>query len=195
MQIGPLGRTETGRRQRAEQATFLLQAYHCLAQDPYVQVGIWYGLQETELNGFGGYGLFDQNLNPKPSYHALQEYSRHGDQLTESCSGNTNGPPVRLIRPKTGVRYSSNLPIAVSASGKSPVWDITLYEDGHLIRNFYVHDGLPTLTGSMIWSGARKLKPGRHNLTEPAMEFNPHTRLAGECLQPLGHLSRVGQPV
>ena len=34
-----------------EQATFLLQAYHCLAQDPYVQVGIWYGLQETELNG------------------------------------------------------------------------------------------------------------------------------------------------
>jgi site-specific DNA recombinase len=25
---------------------------------------------------------------------------------------------------------------------------------------------------------------------EPAMEFNPHTRLAGECLQPLGHLSR-----
>jgi site-specific DNA recombinase len=26
---------------------------------------------------------------------------------------------------------------------------------------------------------------------EPAMEFNPHTRLAGECLQPLGHLSRT----
>jgi hypothetical protein len=28
---------------------------------------------------------------------------------------------------------------------------------------------------------------------EPAMEFDPHTRLAGECLQPLGHLSRVGE--
>ncbi len=27
---------------------------------------------------------------------------------------------------------------------------------------------------------------------EPAMEFNPHTRLAGECLQPLGHLSWIG---
>src|SRR5271170_4012740 len=27
---------------------------------------------------------------------------------------------------------------------------------------------------------------------EPAMEFDPHTRLAGECLQPLGHLSREG---
>jgi site-specific DNA recombinase len=31
---------------------------------------------------------------------------------------------------------------------------------------------------------------------EPAMEFNPHTRLAGECLQPLGHLSQdSGRPV
>jgi hypothetical protein len=31
---------------------------------------------------------------------------------------------------------------------------------------------------------------------EPSMEFNPHTRLAGECLQPLGHLSRdCGSPV
>jgi hypothetical protein len=34
---------------------------------------------------------------------------------------------------------------------------------------------------------------------EPAMEFNPHTRLAGECLQPLGHLSlgsaSIGLPV
>jgi site-specific DNA recombinase len=27
---------------------------------------------------------------------------------------------------------------------------------------------------------------------EPAMEFDPHTRLAGECLQPLGHLSWDG---
>jgi site-specific DNA recombinase len=30
---------------------------------------------------------------------------------------------------------------------------------------------------------------------EPAMEFDPHTRLAGECLQPLGHLSWDEQAV
>jgi hypothetical protein len=155
----------------SEQATFLLQAYHCLAQDPYVQVGIWYDLQETELDGYGGYGLLDPSFNPKPAFYALQEYARHGDQLTESCSGNVNGPVVRLIRPKTGVRYSKNLPIAVTASGKSPVWDITLYDDGHLIRNFYVHDGLPTLNGSMVWSGARRLKPGKHKLTAKAIDM------------------------
>jgi hypothetical protein len=153
-----------------DQALFLRQAYHCLAQDPYVPVGIWYGLQETELSGFGGYGLFDQGLHPKPAYYALAEYSRHGDQLSEPCSGN-NGPVVRLIRPKTGARYSFTLPIAVTASGKSPVWDITLYGDGHLIRNFYVHDGLPTLTGSMVWFGAHLLRPGRHKLTAKAIDM------------------------
>ena len=153
------------------QALFLREAYHCLAQDPYVPVGIWYGLQETELNGLGGYGLFDQSFQPKPAYHALAQYSRSGDQLSEPCTGTMGGPTVRLIRPKTGVRYSNNLPIAVTASGKSPVWDITLYGDGRLIRNFYVHDGLPTLNGSMIWSGARRLKPGRHTLTAKAIDM------------------------
>jgi hypothetical protein len=153
-----------------QQALFLRQAYHCLAQDPYVPVGIWYGLQETELDGFGGYGLFDQNFDRKPAYYAMAEYSRHGDQLTEPCGGN-NGPVVRLIRPKTGVRYTYTLPIAVTASGKSPVWDITLYGDGHLIRNFYVHDGLPTLRGSMVWFGAHLLRPGKHTLTAKAIDM------------------------
>lgn len=153
-----------------EQALFLRQAYHCLAQDPYVQVGIWYGLQESELNGLGGgYGLLDESLQPKPAYYALAEYSQHGDQLSEPCA-TQNGPVVRLIRPKTGVRYTNTLPISVTASGKNPVWDITLYDDGHVIRNFYVHDGLPTLSGSMTWYGARLLKPGRHKLTAKAID-------------------------
>jgi hypothetical protein len=154
-----------------QQALFLRQAYHCLAQDSYVPVGIWYDLQETELDGFSGYGLLDQDFQPKPAYYALAEYAHHGDQLTEPCTGNAGGPTVRLIRPKTGARYSNTLPISVTASGKSPVWDITLYDDGHLIRNFYIHDGLPTLRGNMVWFGARLLKPGRHTLTAKAIDM------------------------
>ena len=38
--------------------------------------------------------------------------------------------------------------------------------------------------GSQSWQMAERAG------FEPAMEFDPHTRLAGECLQPLGHLSR-----
>jgi site-specific DNA recombinase len=37
--------------------------------------------------------------------------------------------------------------------------------------------------------GSQYLQMAERAGFEPAMEFNPHTRLAGECLQPLGHLS------
>jgi hypothetical protein len=42
---------------------------------------------------------------------------------------------------------------------------------------------------------ARMSNNGEREGFEPSMEFDPHTRLAGECLQPLGHLSpRLGKP-
>ncbi len=153
------------------QALYLRQAYHCLAQDPYVQVGIWYGLQETEPFGSprGSYGLLDQSLAPKPAYAALESYDRYGDGLSERCA--TPGPTVKLLRPKPSVRYSNTLPISVSATGKYPVYMISLYDDGRLIRNFYIHDGLPTLRGRMVWYGARLLKPGRHRLTAKAIDM------------------------
>jgi len=153
------------------QALYLRQAYHCLAHDPYVQVGIWYGLSETEPFGTprGSYGLLDQNLVPKPAFAALSDYAHDGDSLTEECG--TPAPTVKLLRPRTGVRYASTLPIAVSATGRYPVYMISLYDDGHLIRNFYIHDGLPTLRGSMVWFGARLLRPGRHRLTAKAIDM------------------------
>jgi hypothetical protein len=153
------------------QALYLRQAYHCLARDPYVQVGLWYGLQETEPFGSprGSYGLLDQGLSPKPAYDALAAYARNGDQLTEKCG--IPGPSVRLLRPKTGTRYTNTLPISVTASGNYPVYLISLYDDGHIIRNFYVHDGLPTLRGHMVWYGARLLKPGKHRLTARAIDM------------------------
>jgi hypothetical protein len=153
------------------QALFLRQAYHCLAQDPYVQVGIWYGLQETEPFGSprGSYGLLDQDLVPKPSYASLSAIAHDGDGLSEACG--VPGPTVRLVQPKTGTRYSRTLPITVTASSPSPVYMISLYGDGRLIRNFYVHDGLPTLRGSMVWFGARLLGAGRHRLTARAIDM------------------------
>src|SRR5450631_1999626 len=42
-------------------------------------------------------------------------------------------------------------------------------------------------SGTTTCSGRPQLATERAGF-EPAMEFNPHTRLAGECLQPLGHL-------
>ena len=50
--------------------------------------------------------------------------------------------------------------------------------------------------GSVVWRRKRAERevPANHGAEragfEPAMGVEPHTRLAGECLQPLGHLSR-----
>jgi hypothetical protein len=71
----------------SQQAAFLLQAYHCLALDRYVQVAIWYGLLDTGPAGGprGQYGLLDPTLTPKPAYGALADYAHHGDRLSGAC--------------------------------------------------------------------------------------------------------------
>jgi hypothetical protein len=159
-----------------QQATFLLQAYHCLAQDPYVQVGIWFGLQDTEPFGSprSSYGLLDPSLQPKPAYAALAEYDRNGDRLSEQCGGQ-QGPTVKLTSPKTGVRYSNTLPISVTASDSAKVYQISLYDEGHIIRSFFVHGGMTTLSGHMVWYGARLLRPGKHTLTAKAFDERNNT--------------------
>jgi hypothetical protein len=159
-----------------QQATFLLQAYHCLAQDPYVQVAIWYGLQDNEPfdSPRGSYGLLDSNLTPKPSYEALADYSHNGDRLTEPC-GSQQGPTIKLMSPRTGVRYSNTLPITVSASDSVGVYQISLYDDRHIIRSFYIHGGTSTLSGHMVWYGARLLSPGKHKLTAEAFDERNNT--------------------
>ena len=54
-----------------------------------MQVGIWFGLQDTEPFGAprSSYGLLDPSLQPKPAYAALTEYDRNGDRLSEQCGG------------------------------------------------------------------------------------------------------------
>jgi hypothetical protein len=161
----------------AQQATFLLQAYHCLAQDPYVQVGIWFGLQDTEPFGSprSSYGLLGADLAPKPAYGALAEYDRNGDRLSEECGDAQQGPTVKLVSPRSGARYSNTLPIAVTASdSKSLVYQISLYQEGHIIRSFYVHGGTTKLSGHMVWYGARLLSPGKHTLTAKAFDERNH---------------------
>lgn len=174
-----------------QQATFLLQAYHCLAQDSYVQVGIWYGLQDVEPFGSprGSYGLLEPNLAPKPAYAALAEYDRYGDRLSEECGNAQQGPTVKLVSPKPGARYSNTLPITVTASDNSAkVYQISLYQEGHVIRSFYVHGGVPTLSGHMVWYGARLLKPGKHTLMAKA--FDERNNVASTSIV----IVRAGKP-
>jgi site-specific DNA recombinase len=64
--------------------------------------------------------------------------------------------------------------------------------DAHCPGTQPQNDQSPVFRGS----GSQSLQMAEREGFEPSMEFDPHTRLAGECLQPLGHLSQdSGRPV
>jgi hypothetical protein len=149
-----------------QQATYLEQAYHCMAQDPYVQVALWFPLQDE---GSDISGLLRANGSRKPSFAALQDYARNGDRLTEPC-GVFTGPSIDISAPADHASYSGALRIHVSARSSEGVGRITLKIDGRLIRN-YTNQGFPgTLFGIMHWHGAQHLRPGRHILTFLAVD-------------------------
>ena len=145
----------------AQQAAFLSEAYHCLAEDPYVKVALWFNLQDEE--GVPN-GLLRADGSRKPSFAAMQDYARHGDRLSEPC-GTFTGPKVRVVSPANGVRYAGPLPIDVVASDAQGVYRIELQIDGKLIRNYESHWLPATSVGALVWQHAKHLSYGRHRLT------------------------------
>jgi len=71
------------------QATYLEQAYHCLAQPQYsyVKVAIWFELVDngTSTDPLDNYGLLTAALAPKPAFAAFEQVALHGDQLSGPC--------------------------------------------------------------------------------------------------------------
>jgi len=145
----------------AQQALYLDQAYHCLAQDPYVQVALWFPLSDQ---GYIHSGLVKADGTLKPAFQAMQEYARYGDRLTEPC-GVFTGPTITVASPTSQDSYEGFLPIDVSASSPLGVFRIKLEIDGKLIRNFDDQSFPPSLTGQTDWEGGKYLSPGWHTLT------------------------------
>jgi Cellulase (glycosyl hydrolase family 5) len=144
-----------------EQATFLSQAYHCLAENPYVQVALWYPLQDE---GAVTSGLTRADGSQKPSYAAMRAYIRDGDRLKEPC-GNFTGPKIDIASPSNHKVYSGPLPIHVSARSSQGVFRIRLEIDGKLIRNYDGPSDPSYLAGRITWQGAKHISFGRHTLT------------------------------
>jgi hypothetical protein len=144
-----------------QQATYLSQAYHCLTRDPYVQVALWFPLQDE---GPIVSGLLRADGSQKPSFAAMRSYLRSGDQWTEPC-GALTGPRIMVASPGKEQTYDGPLPIHVRATSSQGVWRIRLSVDGKLIRN-YDGQGYPsTLSGTLLWQGAKHISMGRHTLT------------------------------
>jgi hypothetical protein len=150
----------------ARQAEYLTQAYHCLAQDSYVQVALWYQLQDE---GSIVSGLLRGDGARKPAFAALSDYVHNGDHGGGAC-GDFSGPRIDVSAPANHTTYSAALPIRVSARDSQGVGRITLEIDGKKIRNF-TNQAFPTrLAGGLHWHGAQRIPYGRHRLTFIAID-------------------------
>jgi hypothetical protein len=151
------------------QATYLQQAYHCLAQPQfsYVKAAMWFELYNvgTTTDQLDNYGLLNADFSPKPSFDAFEQESLNGDQLTAPC-GDFHGPAIRILHPAPGQRYSGKLRVAVAAS--SPAngvrWIRIRLSKNTLVQ--FVSKTFPAnFSGSLLWGSAAKLKPGPHWIT------------------------------
>ena len=129
-----------------------------------MQVALWFPLQDE---GSILSGLVRADGSRKPSFVAMQDYVKNGDQLSEPC-GVFTGPQIFVGAPLNRITYRGPLPIHVSAKSSAGVYRIRLEVDGRLIRN-YDGKGYPnyphTLTGILHWQGAKHIAYGKHVLT------------------------------
>jgi hypothetical protein len=149
----------------ANQATYLKQAYHCLALDPYVQVAMWFNLQDLsatddELNR---YGLLRADHSQKPSWAAFHDVAVNGDQLTGQCA-KLDGPAITVAAPTDGAQYADALFIKASATDPS-LHSITFLVDGKKITGFSGAKIAGGKSVSMFWHGASQLSYGAHTVT------------------------------
>lgn len=157
-----------------QQATYLEQAYHCLDEDPYVQVALWFPLVDE---GAVTSGLEYADGARKPSFAAMRSIAHNGDRLKGAC-GVFTGPKIQISSPHNLVRYSGPLPIRVSARSSEGVFRIRLEIDGRLIRN-YDGDSYPSrLSGAILWQGAKHISYGRHRLTFLAYDKEKNVSVA-----------------
>jgi hypothetical protein len=153
----------------AQQATYLQEAYHCLAQPQYsyVKAAMWFAM----YNGAAGnapinnYGLLDSNFDSKPAFAAFEDESLHGDQLTGPC-GNFNGPAITIAHPTPGERYSGTLRVTVTASSPANgVRWIRIRLSKSTLVQFVSKTFAKDLSGTIAWQGGAKLPLGPHTIT------------------------------
>ncbi|HXR14371.1 MAG TPA: hypothetical protein VN740_06890 [Solirubrobacteraceae bacterium] len=150
------------------QATYLTQAYHCLAQPrySYVKAAMWFELYNNGNSSapLDNYGLLTTDYSPKPAFNAFQQESLQGDQQSGPC-GNFSAPKITILHPTPNSRYSGPLRIAVSASSPANgVREITIDLSKHSSEHFGAKGFPATLHASLTWLGAKRLRAGPHKI-------------------------------
>ena len=157
----------------ADQATFLAQGYHCLAQVPGIETATWFTLRdaatnETPLDELRHYGLLTTGGAHKPAWDVFHAIATGGDALTGPC-GDFDGPSITIVSPKLGQKYSGSLQISASARDAGGPKRLTFAADGNKIRNFTDDLANDKVVG-LDWQGAKQLSIGVHTITVSAVD-------------------------
>lgn len=149
----------------SNQAAYLKQAYHCLTFDPYVQVALWFNLQDLSATDdeINRYGLLRADHSQKPAWAAFHDVAVNGDQLTGAC-GKFDGPQINVAAPTAGAVYADALFIKASATDPK-LHSISFLVDGKKLTGFSGAKISGGKSVSMNWQGAKKLSYGAHTIT------------------------------
>jgi hypothetical protein len=105
----------------ANQAQFMREAYHCMKEDPYLEVAMWFNSRDlvhdrTELNN---YGLKRFDGSDRPSTAAFRDIARGTDTVTGPC-GDFGGPQVSVVSPKPSFVLGPKTPLMLKATSSDP---------------------------------------------------------------------------
>jgi hypothetical protein len=151
---------------RTQQADFLKQAYECLQADPYVEVALWFSLQDVSDSPIDAhqFGLIGNDGAAKPAFSAFQSIADTRTARSCGVDVDASAPRVTLVAPSDGQQYLDSLKVLATATDDVKVHKMDLWVDGEKIT---------TQAGNRYeieWRGARELKLGKHKLTVNAYD-------------------------
>ena len=159
----------------AEQAQFLREAYHCMKEDPYLQVAMWFNHRDEKGDGseLDSYGLRRVDGSRRPAYAAFKDVVAGVDTVSGPC-GDFGAPGVQILSPasNTVIVPGQPLPLKVTTTDKDVLRIMLEVKGGAKIRSF-TKAGQPLASGSALsltWQGAKKLPFGKHTIVATAID-------------------------
>ena len=164
-----------------KQASFLKQAFACIAADPYVKMASWFTLQDEAASS--RFGLYDVNGRARPILAALKSVGDGtGAGVDQNCGGvvDDDVPTVTISAPAL---YFQRLVTSGSATDPStPISKIELWADGKKVM------GQKGASFSYDWFGSSKIAYGEHRIELRAYDEAGHVGVAATTV-------RRGDPV
>ena len=188
-----------------QQAQFLREAYHCMKEDPYLEVAMWFNSRDVRGDGseLDSYGLRRADGSRRPAYDAFKDVSRGVDTVSGPC-GDFVAPTLNDVYPPANFMFGDRDRLYMRAS--SPDKDVKritfMYKapNGEL-QNLSHHsgpNGLPLDFGkdvpSFRWFGALKLPFGRHTIVVLAKDMNDNETLLEIPVQKVNPATLSPQP-